>query len=135
MSSLVILTTIIVLSVATSWSLSVAARPSPSASPSSASSVLNDYDEPPRIVKQTKPVYPKKPFWAGVQGTVLIEFVVDAMGRVKDPKVTESVPGLDDAALECVKQWHFSPARKGGAPVASVAQAPVTFRITERKKK
>jgi TonB family protein len=128
-----------VVAVGAPWSRSSADTPSPSPSPSaiapSALAPVTDYDEPPKIVKQTKPLYPKKPFWDGVQGTVLIEFVVDETGSVRNPTIKESVPGLDDAALDCVKQWRFTPARKAGAPVQAAAQAPVTFRITERKKK
>ncbi len=93
----------------------------------------DDYDEPPHITKQTKPIYPKKPFADGVQGTVEIEFVIDETGVVVDLHVVKSIPALDEAALECVKQWRFVPARKAGRPVASIASAPVTFRITKRK--
>ena len=131
-----------VLALGAPWKASMAATPSPSPSSPATTPPLaaplspsTDYDEPPKIVRQTKPVYPKKPFWDGVQGTVLIEFVVDETGSVRNATVKKSIPGLDDAALDCVKQWRFSPARKAGTPVAAVAQAPVTFRITERKKK
>lgn len=122
---------------------SAAGPPSPAPSPSPIAiasqspspSPTADYDEPPKVVKLTRPVYPKGPFREGVQGTVLIEFLVDETGSVRNPTVKESVPGLDAAALDCVRQWRFNPARKGGAPVATLAQAPVTFRITEKKKK
>src|SRR5687767_512729 len=84
------------------------------ADPSPSPSLLADYDVPPKIVKLTKPVYPKEPFRAGVQGTVLIEFVVDETGSVRNPTITQSVPGLDEAALTRVKQWRFTPAQKRG---------------------
>ena len=93
-----------------------------------------DYDEPPRIVKQTKPNYPQKPFARGIEGTVEILFVVDEKGRVTDPRVIRSIPELDRAALDCVKQWKFRPAKKGGRAVRTEALAPVTFRITRDKK-
>lgn len=111
--------------------------PSPSAAtmPSSPDPLpINDYDEPPRILKQTKPVYPRRPFQDGVQGTVEIEFVVDETGKVSRTRVVKSITGLDEAALTCVLQWRFTPARKSGRPVAAVASAPVTFRITDRKR-
>ena len=92
-----------------------------------------DYDEPPRILKLTRPKYPAQPFYNKVQGTVEIEFVVDEKGRVTDPTVVKSVPGLDEAALECVKKWKFKPAQKQGKPTKARALAPVTFRITDRK--
>jgi len=93
-----------------------------------------DYDEPPRIVKQTKPTYPQVPFSKGIEGTVEILFVVDEKGRVTDPRVIRSIPELDRAALDCVKKWKFSPAKKDGRAVRTEALAPVTFRITRDKK-
>jgi hypothetical protein len=41
----------------------------------------------------------------------------------------QSVPLLDAAAIQTVQQWLFQPAVKHGRPVATIAQAPVTFRI------
>ena len=41
----------------------------------------------------------------------------------------QSVPALDAAAIQTVKEWVFSPAIKHGRPVATIAQAPVAFRI------
>jgi protein TonB len=78
-------------------------------------------------------VYPRKAFEDGVEGTVEIEFVIDETGKVGRTRVVKSIAGLDEAALTCVRQWRFIPARKAGKPVASVALAPVGFRITEGK--
>ena len=88
-----------------------------------------DYDEPPRILKMTKPKYPAEPFYNKVEGTVEIEFIVDEKGKPTDLTVVRSVPGLDEAALACVKKWKFKPAQKQGKPVKTRARAPVTFRI------
>ena len=41
----------------------------------------------------------------------------------------QSIPALDAAALQTVREWLFAPAIKNGRPVATIAQAPVTFRI------
>jgi TonB family protein len=96
--------------------------------------ITSDYDQPPQVLKLTKPTYPAGPFSRKVQGTVEIEIVIDEKGRVTNPVVIRSVEGLDQAALDCVKQWKFKPAQKGGRPVKSIARAPVTFRITDDKK-
>ena len=90
-------------------------------------------DEPPRLVKGGQPKYPMEPFRKGVEGTVVIEFTVSAKGDPTDLKVVESVPGLDQAALDCVKKWRFTPAKVAGKPVAAQAKAPVTFRITGKR--
>lgn len=88
-----------------------------------------DYDTPPQPVRITKPVYPSEAFKKRVEGTVLLEILIDAEGHVARARVLQSVPELDEAALECVKEWQFNPARKEGKPVATLAQAPITFRV------
>jgi protein TonB len=88
-----------------------------------------DYDTPPRLIKQTRPVYPQDAFIKKIEGVVEVEILIDANGRVARARVMRSVPLLDQAAIETVKQWVFSPAIKGGRPVPTTAIAPVTFRI------
>jgi outer membrane biosynthesis protein TonB len=44
-------------------------------------------------------------------------------------RVLQSIPLLDTAALEVVREWIFTPAVRHGVPVATVARAPVVFRI------
>jgi protein TonB len=91
--------------------------------------VERDYDRPPRPIRMTRPVYPQEAFVKKVEGTVLLELLIDANGQVVRARVLQSVPLLDDAALEAVGQWLFAPAVKHGRPVATVAQAPISFRI------
>jgi periplasmic protein TonB len=88
-----------------------------------------DYDQPPRPIKLTKPVYPQEAFVKKIEGMVEVDILIDANGRVVDARIKRSIPLLDAAALQCVRQWIFSPAMKGGRPVATQATAPVTFRI------
>ncbi len=64
-----------------------------------------------------------------VEGTVLVELLIDASGRVARTRVVQSIPLLDAAARETVSEWLFQPARKHGRPVATLANAPVRFRI------
>jgi TonB family protein len=95
--------------------------------------LVRDYDEPPRPIKITQPQYPQEAFVKKIEGTVVVEIVVDARGRVVKTRVMQSVPALDTNAIECVKAWEFKPATKGGQPVATVALAPITFRIDKAK--
>lgn len=88
-----------------------------------------DYDQAPRLLHQIRPQYPQEAFVKKIEGTVDLEIVIDASGRVSNARVTRSIPLLDEAAVTCVKQWRFSPAIKNGRPVATIARAPVTFRI------
>ncbi len=88
-----------------------------------------DYDQQPRLIKQTKPVYPQDAFVKKIEGVVMLEITIDVTGRVSRARVVNSIPALDQAAIECAKQWLFTPAMKRGRPVMTVANAPVTFRI------
>jgi protein TonB len=88
-----------------------------------------DYDAPPKPVKITRPQYPQEAFVKKIEGTVLVEILIDSSGRVVRARVLQSVPMLDAAAIQTVYQWIFQPAVKHGRPVATIAQAPVSFRI------
>ncbi len=88
-----------------------------------------DYDQPPRLLKPTKPVYPQEAFIKKIEGVVMLEIIIGIDGRVGRARVVRSIPQLDAAALQTVRQWLFSPAIKGGRPVVTIAQAPVSFRI------
>lgn len=88
-----------------------------------------DYDQPPRLLKQTRPVYPQEAFIKKIEGVVTLEIVIGIDGKVGRARVLRSIPQLDNAAIQTVRQWVFSPAIKGGRPVATIANAPVSFRI------
>lgn len=97
--------------------------------PAADSAVASDYDAPPKLLKQTKPRYPEAAFRKGLEGTVKLEFIVELDGKAGSVRVLESVPGLDAAAVKCVRSWRFEPATRQGIPVRVVAQAPVSFCI------
>ncbi|HXK09078.1 MAG TPA: TonB family protein [Vicinamibacteria bacterium] len=88
-----------------------------------------DYDSPPRPLKITRPQYPQEAFVKKIEGTVVVEILIDSQGRVIRARVIQSVPLLDAAALQTVYQWVFQPAVKHGRPVPTIAHAPVAFRI------
>jgi protein TonB len=88
-----------------------------------------DYDQAPRAIKITRPQYPQEAFIKKIEGTVIVEILIDSTGHVVRARVIQSVPLLDAAALQTVYQWVFSPAIKHGRPVPTLAHAPVAFRI------
>jgi periplasmic protein TonB len=88
-----------------------------------------DYDQAPRAIKMTRPQYPQEAFIKKIEGTVIVEILIDIQGRVVAARVIQSVPMLDAAAVQTVRQWVFSPAMKQGRPVPTLAHAPVAFRI------
>lgn len=87
------------------------------------------YDVPPRLLKQVPPSYPAAAFRQNIQGVVIIEFLLDAEGKVRQPRVLTSVPGLDEAAVESLQRWQFAPAQKAGKTVAVTLKAPIAFCI------
>jgi TonB family protein len=84
---------------------------------------------PPKAIQIIRPQYPQAAFAAKIQGTVLLDILIGESGEVAHAAVRKSIPELDAAALKCVRGWRFEPARVDGAARATLAQAPVSFRI------
>jgi periplasmic protein TonB len=85
---------------------------------------------PPKGVYMPNPEYSEKGRKKKISGTVLVEMVVRADGKVRDVKVTKSLePSLDQQAIAAVQTWKFEPATKDGKPVAVHIHAEVSFRI------
>ena len=83
----------------------------------------------PSKVKDVKPVYPPIAQSARVQGIVIVEATIGPDGRVKDAKVLRSIPLLDQAALDAVKQWQFTPTLLNGVPVPVIMTVTVNFTL------
>jgi TonB family protein len=109
--------------------LAEAAQGSPGRLPPPAADLDEGGDSPPRPLRQARPQYPREAFQKKIQGTVLVEILIDSDGRVTRSRILQSVPGLDEAALDCMRSWTFTPARKGGRAVPTMAHVPITFRI------
>ena len=75
------------------------------------------------------PVYPELARRARVQGMVIIRCVIDTDGRVAEAEILRSVPLLDAAALEAVRQWSYRPTLLNGSPVAVVMTVTVQFTL------
>lgn len=75
----------------------------------------------PVLVSQVRPQYTQDALKAGIEGSVLLDCVVQADGTVGDVKVVRSLDsthGLDAQAVQAAKQWTFQPGTRGGRPVA-----------------
>ena len=83
----------------------------------------------PTKTKDAKPIYPPIAQSARVQGVVIIEATIGPDGRVKDAKVLRSIPLLDQAALDAVKQWQFTPTLLNGVPVPVIMTVTVNFTL------
>ena len=85
--------------------------------------------KPPKLVKEVAPVYPEAARSAGVQGEVILGVRTDENGRVVDTMVLKSIPLLDQAAMDAVKQWAYEPFLKDGKPTAVVFSVTINFRL------
>jgi TonB family protein len=84
----------------------------------------------PHATYSPDPKYPKKESKARHRGTVILDLVVDADGLPRDIKVSRPLsPEFDEAALDAVKNWKFSPASKDGRPIATQIKVEVSFRL------
>jgi TonB family protein len=82
----------------------------------------------PRKVHDARPAYPAAARAAGVSGVVILETIIDAQGAVADVRVLRSVPLLDEAAIEAVRQWRYEPVIVDGA--ATPVRMTVTVNFT-----
>ena len=78
-----------------------------------------------------KPKYPESARRDGKEGRVLLRVLVNEEGRTASVQVNRSsgVESLDQAALEAIERWRFSPARLGDRPVESWVRIPIDFRL------
>jgi len=93
---------------------------------------FNDYvfvEELPEAIEKVPPDYPQLARKKNIEGTVVVQALVGKDGRVKDAKVVQSIPELDDYAVVAVKQWRFIPAKSKGQPVAVWVAIPVMFTL------
>jgi TonB family protein len=84
----------------------------------------------PRLIYDPEPEYSDEARKQKYQGMVLLQVVVGEDGRARDVRVAQSVGlGLDEKALEAVRQWRFEPGRLEGRAVAVVVNIQVNFRL------
>jgi TonB family protein len=83
----------------------------------------------PEALERVPPEYPTQARVDGVAGTVIVIALISAEGRVADAFVHDSIPELDRAAMEAVRQWKFKPASTAGKPLAVWVAIPVKFTL------
>ena len=108
--------------------LRVEARTSPTTpAPLPPAAVAGIETPAPTVMTETRAPYPAKAFVSGVTGLVIVEAVVGKDGKVKQARAAESVPALDEAAVQAVKNWRFAPTHKNGQIVEVVVYLPLRF--------
>jgi TonB family protein len=84
----------------------------------------------PVLLYKKEPEYSEEARKAKYQGTVLLYIEVDPSGKATNIRVQHSLGlGLDEKAIEAVRQWKFKPGYKDGKPVTVAATIEVNFRL------
>ncbi len=86
-------------------------------------------EQKPELIKFVNPVYPEMARRAGLQGQVLVAFIVTREGRVTEPRVLKGPEIFRAAALEAVRQFQFKPAMQNDRGVAVRMTIPIRFSL------
>jgi TonB family protein len=90
---------------------------------------------PPRVVKETPPLYTKSAFDRGVEGRVVLKVIIRKDGSIGPVRVDQSLDDeLDAAAAEAIRKWQFDPAKVKGEPINVLTNIEVDFIIQKHKK-
>lgn len=84
----------------------------------------------PAKVRDAQPMYPVLAQTARIEGVVILEAVLDEAGRVQNLRVLRSHPMLEQAAVDAVRQWEYTPTLLNGVPVRVVMTVTVMFKLT-----
>ena len=103
--------------------------PPPPPAPGTAPLRIAGNIKPPPKTKDVRPVYPAIAQQANVQGVVIIEATISPTGTVTDAKILRSIPLLDAAALDAVRQWEFAPTLLNGVAVPVIMTVTVNFSL------
>ena len=82
---------------------------------------------PPTKLVDVKPEYPEDARSAGIHGVVILDIVIGEDGSVIEARVIRSIPELDQAAIDAVRQWRFEPTLLNGEPVEVEMNVTVNF--------
>ena len=112
-----------------SWIVTDATPPPPPPPPRQPVPRVGGDIKPPQKIVDVAPAYPAIARAAHVEGVIILEVVSAADGAVTDVRILRSIPLLDAAATEAVRQWRFSPTLLNGEPVPIVMTVTVAFRL------
>jgi protein TonB len=108
----------------------LAVEPPPPPPPASREPIrLHAGMQAPRKIVNVPPRYPTHAQLARIEGVVVLDAVIDATGRVTDVQVTRSIQALDQAAIDAVRQWRFTPTLLNGEPVSILLTVTVRFTL------
>jgi TonB family protein len=86
--------------------------------------------EPPRLLREVRADYTDDARRRAIEGEVVLEIIVRHDGSVGDVKIMKRLGGgLDERAVQAVRQWRFAPARRLGSPVDVIVEVAVEFKL------
>jgi protein TonB len=85
---------------------------------------------PPAKIADVVPQYPALARASRVQGVVILQATIDSRGNVESATVLRSIPLLDQAALDAVRQWKFTPTLLNGVAVPVIMTVTVNFELS-----
>lgn len=80
---------------------------------------------------KTLPTYPQSAIAAGIQGTVIVQGVIDREGRVGDLRVVRGIAALDKAALDAVQKFKYEPTKHKGEARAIILTVIITYVLAD----
>jgi TonB family protein len=84
----------------------------------------------PTLVREVRPIYTAEARRRGIEGDVVLKIVVRRDGSVGNVTVIRSLgAGLEQKAIDAVRQWRFGPARRQGQPVDVLVDISVAFTL------
>jgi TonB family protein len=91
-----------------------------------------DLVTPPHVLTHPAALYTDESRRRGIQGNVVVQVYFDEDGTITVLKVAKGLGyGLDENALQALKDWRFAPALRDGLPVSAVAEVEILFRLND----
>lgn len=96
---------------------------------------ISGVDHIPRPIHRTPPLYPSRARLRHMEGTVELEFVVDASGQVINPVVVSATPAgvFEASALRAVQRWRFEPGKREGEAVPVRVRQTLEFKLESQR--
>lgn len=120
----------IVASLVLAMSTFLAAAPPPAAAQQKKPLRISGIVMQTKLIKTAPLQYPKQARKKNIEGTVVLDVLINPNGSVKSVKVTDGPKELTKAAVKSVKQWRYQPVMLNGKPVAVETTVNVGFKLT-----
>jgi TonB family protein len=83
--------------------------------------------QPPKRIKGASPRYPPEALAQHIEGTVIVEILIDTTGHVAETRLVRGQPELAPSAIDAVRQWEFTPTLVNGKPMPVILTTTVSF--------